>query len=132
MASATSPTGTFVSTMGAAPIAMLAVALVIIVLAGISVRASRRELERQATTDSLTGLGNRRKLMLDLDRAVRTARADEPAVLILFDLNGFKNYNDSFGHPAGDALLTRLGLSLADAVAGSTARPTGSAATSSA
>ncbi len=118
LASATSPTSTFVSTMGAAPIAMLAVALLIIVLAGISVRASRRELERQATTDSLTGLGNRRKLMLDLGRAVRTARADEPAVLILFDLNGFKNYNDSFGHPAGDALLMRLGINLAEAVAG--------------
>jgi diguanylate cyclase (GGDEF)-like protein len=118
LASATSPTGTFISSMGAAPIAMLAVALVIIVLAGISVRASRRELERQATTDSLTGLGNRRKLMLDLGRAVRTARADEPGLLILFDLNGFKNYNDSFGHPAGDALLTRLGINLADAVAG--------------
>ena len=118
LASATSPTGTFISNMGPAPIAMLAVALVIIILAGISVRASRRELERQASTDSLTGLGNRRKLMLDLGRAVRTAQADEPRLLILFDLNGFKNYNDSFGHPAGDALLTRLGINLADAVAG--------------
>ncbi|MET0810861.1 MAG: diguanylate cyclase, partial [Thermoleophilaceae bacterium] len=118
LASATSATGTFISTMGVAPIAMLAVALLIIVLAGISVRASRRELERQATTDSLTGLGNRRKLMLDLGRAVRAARADEPTLLILFDHNGFKNYNDSFGHPAGDALLTRLGINLAGAVAG--------------
>jgi two-component system cell cycle response regulator len=34
-------------------------------------------------------------------------------VLALFDLNGFKHYNDTFGHPAGDALLTRLGRSLA-------------------
>jgi two-component system cell cycle response regulator len=40
----------------------------------------------------------------------------------LFDLNGFKNYNDMFGHPAGDVLLTRLGRALADAVAGLGAR----------
>ena len=38
-------------------------------------------------------------------------------LLTLFDLNGFKNYNDTFGHPAGDALLVRLGSALADAVA---------------
>ena len=38
-------------------------------------------------------------------------------MLMLFDLNGFKNYNDTFGHPAGDALLLRLGTALAEAVA---------------
>ena len=37
----------------------------------------------------------------------------KPVVLVLFDLDGFKHYNDTFGHPAGDALLTRLGGSLA-------------------
>jgi diguanylate cyclase (GGDEF)-like protein len=103
---------------GVAPasLAMLALALVTIVLGGLSLRASRRELERQATTDALTGLGNRRKLMVDLDRAAKGARADDPVMLAIFDLNGFKNYNDAFGHPAGDALLTRLGHSLAAAV----------------
>ena len=55
---------------GRLPIAMLAVALVIIALAGISLRASRRELESQANSDGLTGLGNRRKLLADLDRRV--------------------------------------------------------------
>jgi diguanylate cyclase (GGDEF)-like protein len=39
-------------------------------------------------------------------------------VLTLFDLNGFKNYNDTFGHPAGDALLVRLGAALRTAVGG--------------
>jgi two-component system, cell cycle response regulator len=66
----------------------------------------------EAETDPLTGLGNRRRLMLDLER--RLAEPDErPMVLALFDLNGFKHYNDTFGHPAGDALLARLGRSLA-------------------
>jgi diguanylate cyclase (GGDEF)-like protein len=39
-------------------------------------------------------------------------------LLALFDLDGFKAYNDTFGHPAGDALLTRLGTRLAAAVGG--------------
>ena len=77
------------------------------------VAASRGE----ARTDALTGLGNRRKLLLDLDRELRAATADEPRVLMLFDLDGFKNYNDSQGHLAGDALLERLGDALGAAVA---------------
>ena len=53
-----------------------------------------------------------------------------PTLLMLFDLDGFKGYNDSFGHPAGDALLARLGAKLAT-VPGEAAPCTGSAATSS-
>jgi diguanylate cyclase (GGDEF)-like protein len=117
VASAQTPTGTFISGLGTVPIVMLALALLIIAIAGVSLRAGRRELEAQATTDVLTGLGNRRKLFADLERQVRTASADDPVVLTMFDLNGFKNYNDSFGHPAGDALLLRLASALADAVA---------------
>jgi len=48
---------------------------------------------------------------------VKTATADNPAVMTLFDLNGFKNYNDAFGHAAGDVLLARLGAALGAAVA---------------
>jgi two-component system cell cycle response regulator len=68
-------------------------------------RASRDE----AMTDALTGLGNRRALTLALDEAFA---GDAPLVLALFDLDGFKHYNDTFGHPAGDVLLTRLGANL--------------------
>ncbi|HEY2767687.1 MAG TPA: HD domain-containing phosphohydrolase [Solirubrobacteraceae bacterium] len=63
---------------------------------------------RLASTDPLTGLGNRRQLMEDLQVACRRARAGESWQLVLYDLNGFKRYNDTFGHPAGDALLARL------------------------
>ena len=71
--------------------------------------------QRLARTDALTGLGNRRLLLDDLDAALQ---AGEPVLLTLFDLDGFKAYNDSFGHPAGDALLHKLGLDLAEAVEG--------------
>jgi len=63
---------------------------------------------RLSLTDSLTGLGNRRLLMGDLHLKCRTARVHEPWELVLYDLDGFKLYNDTFGHPAGDTLLTRL------------------------
>src|SRR5215211_2293910 len=70
-----------------------------------------RRTSTEARTDSLTGLGNRRQLMLDLDRAFDKS---EGGVLVLFDLNGFKLYNDHFGHPAGDTLLVQLGRQLRD------------------
>jgi len=72
---------------------------------------------RDALTDPLTGLGNRRRLLLALEDVLQSASAREPWALLLFDLNGFKRYNDTFGHPVGDALLARLGAKLAEAVA---------------
>jgi diguanylate cyclase (GGDEF)-like protein len=69
----------------------------------------------EARTDALTGLANRRALIADLT-AVLDGDGGGRAVLILFDLDGFKQYNDSFGHPAGDMLLQRLGVRLDAAV----------------
>jgi two-component system, cell cycle response regulator len=74
--------------------------------------------EEEATTDALTGLGNRRALIQALERAAHESEAGAAHVLALFDLDGFKSYNDAFGHPAGDALLERLGARLATAIAG--------------
>jgi two-component system, cell cycle response regulator len=91
-----------------------ALALVVVRL-GVTFRENRRlyELTRQeATTDALTGLGNRRQLVADLERRLH-AETVRPTLLMLFDLDGFKSYNDTFGHPAGDALLERLGGKLA-------------------
>jgi diguanylate cyclase (GGDEF)-like protein len=87
-------------------------------------RASRGE----ALTDGLTGLRNRRALVDDLDNTLAVAREDAPVMLAFFDLDGFKAYNDSFGHTAGDALLTRLGRGLdelAVAAGGRAYRPGG-------
>ena len=65
-------------------------------------------------------------------RARRARPPSEPLVLVLFDLDGFKHYNDTFGHPAGDALLVRLGVSLSALPRRAAAPPSGWAATSSA
>ena len=72
----------------------------------------------EATTDSLTGLRNRRALAKDLAELVVDVSPQRPLLIVLFDLNGFKSYNDTYGHPAGDALLTRLGSALTRAVDG--------------
>ncbi len=66
----------------------------------------------EALADALTGLGNRRALTRELAHRLPTADDGNPLVLVLFDLDGFKQYNDTFGHPAGDALLARLGGAL--------------------
>jgi two-component system cell cycle response regulator len=71
-----------------------------------------RRSAREAVTDGLSGLGNRRRLMDDLDEAVSDAGHGHASTLVFFDLNGFKRYNDSFGHAAGDALLARVGAAL--------------------
>ena len=64
---------------------------------------------REALTDPLTGLSNRRSLMADLDDQLPRATPEQRVALVLFDLDGFKEYNDAFGHPAGDGLLDAAG-----------------------
>jgi two-component system cell cycle response regulator len=77
--------------------------------------------QRLSLTDSLTGLGNRRRLMGDLRLACKSAGEREPWSLALYDLDGFKLFNDTFGHPAGDSLLVRLAERLSCTVEPATA-----------
>jgi len=92
--------------------------LAVVVRLAVTFRENRRlfELTRhESVTDALTGLGNRRRLLADLDRLLEGSGEFKEArnLLMIFDLDGFKGYNDTFGHPAGDALLARLGSKLA-------------------
>lgn len=88
--------------------------IAVIARLGITVRENKRLLE-QVRTDQLTGLGNQGHMQVDLAARVDHA-TEEPLTLLLLDLNGFKRYNDTFGHPAGDEILTRLGGQLKLAV----------------
>lgn len=79
----------------------------------LSLRENTRLLE-QLRTDPLTGLGSQARLRMDLEARERTP--GKPLTLLLLDLNGFKRYNDTFGHPAGDKMLGTLGERLGEAM----------------
>jgi diguanylate cyclase (GGDEF)-like protein len=107
----------YFNTSGLSTALWTATMIAVIVRLGMSVRENKTLLER-VRTDSLTGLSNRGCMEEDLKAACARATEESPVALLLFDLNGFKRFNDTFGHPAGDTLLIELGGELRDAVAG--------------
>src|SRR6202021_3230597 len=71
----------------------------------------RNEVADLALLDDLTGVGNRRHLLQRLtDECARSERSGEPFALLVIDLDGFKNINDTHGHAAGDACLQHFTL----------------------
>lgn len=69
----------------------------------------RKRVELEAREDPLTGLANRRVLMLELAAAIERAAAGWPGAVLLVDIDGFKEVNDALGHAAGDKLLAEIG-----------------------
>ena len=104
--------------VGVVPIVLVPAILLLIGYLLVLLRRGQQVLVSAANTDTLTGLSNRRRLVADLDRELGRTTGDDPLLLVLCDLNGFKSYNDTFGHPAGDALLARLGAALAGRIRG--------------
>lgn len=87
-----------------------ATVLAAVVAAGISQAERLEEVRKLAFTDPLTGLANRRAVDVRLDEAVERHRADGTVVsLVVCDLNGLKQVNDTHGHAVGDRLLERFG-----------------------
>jgi diguanylate cyclase (GGDEF)-like protein len=80
-------------------------------------RSLAADASRDARTDALTGLGNRRALAEDFAVELGRPADGQELAVALFDLDGFKQYNDTFGHPAGDSLLARLSGHLMRALA---------------
>lgn len=69
-----------------------------------------RKFERHATTDALTGLSNRHAMEESFPREIQRCLKDElPVSLIMIDIDGFKSFNDNFGHVAGDRVLSAVG-----------------------
>ena len=78
-------------------------------------REGRAELERLSVTDELTGLVNRRRLTTELQREVqRSDRHGRTFAVLMLDVDRFKHFNDTYGHPAGDAVLKRVARILGD------------------
>ncbi len=76
-------------------------------------KRAERKIKEQAARDPLTGLYNRRAMLDRLERALEGARRDERAgALLLLDLDGFKQVNDTLGHDAGDEMLVRIATRL--------------------
>ncbi len=95
--------------------------LLSVMVIGANLRAlqgANQNLDRLASTDAPPGISNRRRfesaLHAEWQRAQRHAH---PLSLLLIDVDYFKRYNDSYGHPAGDAALQQVASVLADAVA---------------
>src|SRR3954470_1080079 len=95
------------------PVAIaLAIATVLVGMAraGRTVIERLRDSEEQAMTDDLTGLGNRRHLVDTLHAAIESSGANgDELALLLIDLDGFKELNDTLGHHAGDEVLRQIG-----------------------
>jgi len=105
----------FSATSGLSTVLWAATMSAVILRLAMSDRENKALLE-QVRTDPLTGLDNRGRMQVDMPIRFAGASEEKPLSLLLFDLNGFKHYNDTFGHPAGDELLVRLGKALRDAV----------------
>lgn len=73
-------------------------------------RDRERKLRRMSVTDELTGLFNRRFFNSRLEEYIQTARREKlPLSLLMLDVDHFKRFNDTYGHPEGDSVLAILG-----------------------
>jgi diguanylate cyclase len=80
---------------------------------------SLEAIRAESLTDPLTGLGNRKYFDRSMDAAVQNALADgEPLSLLMFDIDHFKSFNDSYGHLTGDQVLRLVAQSLKQTIKG--------------
>lgn len=80
---------------------------------------SLEAIRAESLTDPLTGLGNRKYFDRSIETAVAAAQASgEPLSLLLFDIDHFKSFNDSYGHLTGDQVLRLVGMSLKQNIKG--------------
>jgi diguanylate cyclase (GGDEF)-like protein len=94
-----------------------AIAVIVVVSTLVGTAAGRRRARTAELVDSTTELGSSARLQADLREALAATGPGRQLHLAIFDLEGFKKYNDSYGRACGDALLWRLGRKLEAALA---------------
>lgn len=83
----------------------------------ISVQRENENFAKEATTDGLTGLANRKKFDIELENAAKRFRNHQEACTVIFtDADRFKSVNDTYGHSAGDAVLMELARRIRECV----------------
>ena len=84
-----------------------------------NLQQSLEAIRAESLTDPLTGLGNRKYFDRSLETAVASAlETGEPLSLLMFDIDHFKSFNDSYGHLTGDQVLRLVGMSLKQSIKG--------------
>jgi diguanylate cyclase len=84
-----------------------------------NLQQSLEAIRAESLTDPLTGLGNRKYFDRSIEMAVQNALANgEPLSLLMFDIDHFKSFNDSYGHLTGDQVLRLVGMSLKQTIKG--------------
>jgi diguanylate cyclase len=84
-----------------------------------SLQQSLEAIRAESLTDPLTGLGNRKYFDRSIEMAVQNAQeTGEPLSLLMFDIDHFKSFNDSYGHLTGDQVLRLVGMSLKQTIKG--------------
>jgi diguanylate cyclase len=84
-----------------------------------NLQQSLEAIRTESLTDPLTGLGNRKYFDRSIEAAVQHALASgEPLSLLMFDIDHFKSFNDSYGHLTGDQVLRLVGMSLKQTIKG--------------
>ena len=84
-----------------------------------NLQQSLEAIRAESLTDPLTGLGNRKYFDRSIEAAVQAALdGGEPLSLLMFDIDHFKSFNDSYGHLTGDQVLRLVGMSLKQTIKG--------------
>jgi diguanylate cyclase len=84
-----------------------------------NLQQSLEAIRAESLTDPLTGLGNRKYFDRSIETLVQSAMASgEPLSLLMFDIDHFKSFNDSYGHLTGDQVLRLVGMSLKQTIKG--------------